>query len=765
MPRASFRVHFVTHHDGSHTGRLLSSTGTLSDPLSGHGASEDQVLSQLALALAERTEPTDEYLWTAGLSMRKLQVMVHPQAVIKQRHVVSSRKIPLDVSYAWTEQDSGGFLVLLPRFGWWFVLEDMDMASSVIRQAISSAMLGENPRSVFDFRGLNDERIVEWSPRYLSMSPGASEAQGRVPMPALDAVAEDLTARERKRRRRPIVGELQLERHLGWVTRDSPRSILLVGPAGCGKTTWVRALARELDRLGASKGQAPRIWATSAERIVAGMKYLGQWEQRCLDLIEELSGEGDLLFVDKLAPLCATQTGSSIADMLGPALRSGELALLAECSPEEYERLSSAHPGFVSRFAVVRIPSRAAAVMPHLLQTYQARIDASRTFGGEALRVMVQHLEFFQRDRGFPGKGFRFLDWLAQERPSALNAEPSSTAPTSQEMSAIEVSQAFARYTGLPLELISEQHAAGRAAVSERLRAGVIGQDAACDGAAEVLTRFKAGICDPQRPIGSLFFVGPTGVGKTELAKQLARTMFSDADKMIRLDMSEYMLPGSGQRMLAAGQGVQSLVERVRRAPLSLILLDEVEKAHAEVFDLLLAMLGEGRMTDTDGQLVDFRMTIVVMTSNLGVRASAAPGFERPDTSDADLLGAVRDHFRPEFFNRIDHVIPFRSLSAADILQVVDLELAKARQRPGLRDRRLRLRVDPDARAVLAEAGWHPTRGARPLKRVIEERVMSPIAVRLSADRRLRDQDVHVVADGSAAQARLRNTDAVVVVL
>jgi len=739
MSRPTYRVHFVRHHDGALTGRLLRKTGWEDEPVAGYGRTDEEVLSQLALAIEEMQAAPLPYLWTETLELRRVRVRVHPQAIVKKRHVISAEDVELAVAYFTVALLGGGFQIIVPRFDWSFVLERVEMAQEVLTQAISTAMLGTTPRSLADFRGLSEERVISWSPTLSRRPDEARDDDDENDKPVLHTVADDLGERDRRPPRAAIVGDLDLDSYLPQVLGERPRSLLIVGPPGCGKSTWVRALARRLAQEGKT---APKIWQTSADRIVAGMKYLGEWEQRCIALVEELSGEADYLYVDQLAPLCSEQTGrTSIADMFASAVASGDLRLIAECSHEEFERVAARYPAFVELFVRVNLEPPASAVMPTLLAAYQHRKNPAVTMSPAALRMLVQHLEFFARSRAFPGKGFRFLDWLAHE------ARPDD-AP--RMLATGDVSEAFARSCGLPIELISDRHVAGRGEIAERLRAGVIGQDAACETTARVLTRFKTGLVDPGRPIGSLFFVGPTGVGKTELAKQLTRYMFGTPDAMVRLDMSEYMLPSSAQRLLEVGPAVQSLVESVRQRPLCVVLLDEIEKAHPEVFDLLLAMLGEGRMTDVQGRLVDFRMTLVVMTSNLGVREHPSPGFSEGGSATQDVLSAVRSHFRPEFFNRIDHVVPFRRLDPADLGKIVELELGKLTERAGLRNRKLVLDVTAGARQQLAKAGWHPARGARPLKRVIEAWVMTPLAVTLAATPALQGRTIRVLPAGSS---------------
>jgi ATP-dependent Clp protease ATP-binding subunit ClpC len=744
MATKSFRVYFVTHTAGLKTGILVRAKWRLFDSAqpSAIGASEEDVYRQLEVILVglevAETDDVDRYLWDETFETQDVSFDVHPQTAIEKRIVIGAKKIPLRMTYVHAKLPAGGFRVLLPQFGWMFVLEELGLAKSVLANALSTGLLGENPRSIYEFRHEGEEYVREWSPRMLHRGrradDGEEETQRR---PVLDAVAEDLVDKAARGKLQLVVGDsAELDRARPLIERDPPPSLLLVGGPGVGKSTFVRRLARSLWQ---SK-RGPKIWATSADRILAGMTYLGMWQKRCIDLVAELSHEGDWLYVDRLVPILEPQPdGTSIADILQPAVLAGELLLIAECTEEELERCQRRFATLVSAFQIVRIEEPPSHRMPELFALYQAR-KAGPPIHAAGLKRLVVHLQSFQKDQRFPGKGFRFLDWLsasATETAAAAQLYPS------------DVSQAYARFSGLPLEILSDDKIASPDTLTLALKKGVVGQDDACRTAARVLARLKAGLVDPEKPAGTLLFVGPTGVGKTELAKQLARFLFHDEARMIRVDMSEYMQPGSSQRLLWAADGAESLAQRVRAQPLSVVLLDEIEKAHPEVFDLLLGVLGEGRLTDSFGRLVDFRMTVLVMTSNLGVTETRPLGFE--EGAGDDFVRHVREHFRPELFNRIDHVIAFRRLSPADVRAIVDLELDKVKKRTGLVRRRIELKVEPAARARLAELGWHPTRGARPLKRVIEERIVSPLAALLARDPSIagRTLVVSVAADGA----------------
>jgi ATP-dependent Clp protease ATP-binding subunit ClpC len=718
----SLRVYMIRDVSGLTTGRIVPRSGWVD--LAASGMDEEQCLQNLEQDLAKfiAENGAEGLLWDEHFSTSKVLVEVRPEVFVQKRRVIGKDRIPIELSYAWSVLPSttpGGaesYRVLLPRFGWSFLLEDLAMAADVLRQTVSTQLSGENARSLFDFREQAKEYVVEWAPKLLRKKPPRRQRDEDA-FSTLHSVAEDWTENARRGRLGLHLGDPDHERFTALLASERKPSVLLVGPSGVGKTAWVRELAR---RMAQTESNATRLWASSADRIMAGMMYLGMWEQRCLDLVAELSGEGHFLYVDRLAAFAATRSDrSSIADLLLPALRNREISVIAECTAEEYQRIQLTAPALTGAFQAIHLRPLEPELTARRMTEYQARKNQSLTLHPEAVRRLVRHLGLYRKDSAFPGKAFVFLDWLAHQPGQ------------SGTLRARDADRAFARYSGLPERLISDDELGPSQLIASELERAVIGQDHACALAADVLTRFKAGINDPEKPIGSLLFVGPTGVGKTELAKQLAGFVFGSAERMIRLDMSEYLSPAATLRLVDDSAGQQSLAARVAQQPLSLVLLDEIEKAHPAVFDLLLGVLGEGRLTASSGRFVDFRMSLVVMTSNLGTGATRV-GFGSEGADAKDALKAVRQHFRPEFFNRLDHIVPFAELSPAALRTIVRLELDKVRQREGLTRRQITLAVSEAAEALLAELGWHPQFGARPLTRVIEERVLTPIAVELA---------------------------------
>jgi ATP-dependent Clp protease ATP-binding subunit ClpC len=752
MTRPSFRVFITQHHGGLVSAVLMRRYRVLFDSPPPAAMAEDvetalrRLAPQAALLSDEDDGRIERYVWTEELELRRVEVDIHPGRPDPRGYVITSATVPIKLGYAAAKLDGSPlYRVLVPRFDWSFVSEQLGPVPDTIRSLVFAALIGDNSAALYDLRREVEESIVEWSPIDAPTKAKKRAADEPDPAPVLEAVAEDWIALARAHRLTPTVGvDPVFDRLAGTIAEKRLPNLLFVGPRGAGKSSLVRRIARAmLEGSRGKHGRRRRLWATSADRIVAGMVYLGMWQQRCLQIIHELADSDDALYVDRLADIMTPASdGASIAELLAPAVIAGELSLIAECDEAELVRARQRHPALIDALRVIRVPEATPAQTIALLEPYGQRRTPAVTISHDAARRLVELLAAFRRDTAFPGKALAFIDYLA-------------TKPARGGYELADITAAFATWSGLPVELLAPEHALDTAAIAAALQQGVIGQDHACTIAGRVIARLKAGLDDPQRPVGALLFAGPTGVGKTELAKQLARYLFGDAERLVRVDMSELVTGSAIARLITPSPAGTSLADRIRRQPLSVVLFDEIEKADAAAFDLLLGVVGEGRLTDALGRLVDFRMAVIVMTTNLGAADPQPTGFSAAPDQGSDHAGAIRKFFRPELLGRIDSIITFRPLAPAALERIVELELDKLRKRPGFVARNLRLEMTPAARARLALLGHDPKLGARPLRRTIEDLVVAPLAERMARTPTWRDATIRIHAASDPGEADL----------
>ncbi|HSK01752.1 MAG TPA: AAA family ATPase, partial [Kofleriaceae bacterium] len=558
MKRGTFRVFLTEHHGGLWSAVLLRRYRVLFEPPPPAAMAHDadtalrRLIPQAALITEDR-DHLERYLWTEELELRRVEIEIHPGRPDPRGYVIARGTVPIRLGYAAAKLDGVPLhRVIVPRFDWSVVAEDLGAVPDTIRALVFAALVGDSPASLYDLRREVSEQILDWEPVEVPARAARRRGAEDEPAPTLEAVAEDWVAMARAGRLRPTVGIDPIYDGLApLLDEERLPSLLLVGPRGAGKTALVRRLARGLlDRSRGKGARRRRLWATSADRIVAGMIYLGQWQQRCLDVVAELAEGSDVLFVDRLADVMAPSSdGATIAELLAPAVVGGALSLVAECDEAELVRARQRFPALVDALQIVRVPEATPAQAIALLEPYGQRQAPPIALGHDGARRLVELLGAFRRDTALPGKALAFVDYLALRAAARPGSSAAPAAPP-PELSIQAVTREFAAWSGLPVELLSPEHALDTAAIAAALQKGVIGQDHACEVAARVIARLKAGLDDPQRPVGALLFAGPTGVGKTELAKQLARYLFGDADRLVRVDMSEITTASAIARLI-----------------------------------------------------------------------------------------------------------------------------------------------------------------------------------------------------------------------
>lgn len=558
----------------------------------------------------------------------------------------------------------------------------------------------------------------------------------------LEEFGYDITRAAKEGKLDPLVGrENEIQRVIQILGRRRKNNPMLVGDPGVGKSAIVEGIAIKI-----INGDIPpvladkRLISLDLGSIVAGTKYRGDFEKRLKSIINEAAANPDvILFIDEFHTIVGAGGASGsldAANMLKPALARGEIQCIGATTMEEFRKIVEKDGALDRRFQKIVVERtdipHSISILDKLKTNYEKYHNI--TYSDEAIEACVRMSERYITDRCLPDKAIDVMD----ETGSMVRLKNQKKRAT---VSAEDVAGMISRMTGIPSGQIAESEGVRLMKMGEKLRSRIIGQDEAIDKVVRAIQRGRAGIKDPGKPIGTFIFFGQTGVGKTHLAKALAEYLFDSEDNMIRLDMSEYMEKFNVSRLIGAPPGYVGfeeggqLSERVRRKPYCVVLLDEIEKAHPDVFNLLLQVMDEGRLTDSTGRTVSFRNTILIMTSNVGSREldeyGSGVGFS---TSVKNVQGnrknvlekAVRKAFPPEFINRIDEQVFFRPLDKNDIGKIIDIELKGLRNRA--KEAGFEISVTPSAKRFVAELGYDPSFGARPLKRAVRKYIEDPVS-------------------------------------
>ncbi len=638
--------------------------------------------------------------------------------------------------------------------------------------------------------------------------------------PVLDLFCRDLTQLARENKLDPIIGrDLEIERVIQILSRRKKNNPALIGEPGVGKTAIVEGLAQRI-----IDGKVPetlghkRVLTLDMAAIVAGTKYRGQFEERLKAVISEISGSGDvILFIDELHTIVgagAAEGAIDASNMLKPALARGELQCIGATTLEEYRKHVEKDGALERRFQTVMVDPPTVDQTIGILRGLQKKYESHHRvrYSDEAIVASARLSDRYISDRYLPDKAIDVVDEagsrvklsrfstcpnlteleqrlreIGDEKDKAVSGQNFEKAASlrdeqrrieaqltsqrkkwedelSQTVGTVteeDISCVVSMWTGIPLYRLEQKEQERLLKMENELRKRIVGQDEALRVISQAIRRGRAGLKDFRRPIGSFIFLGPTGVGKTALARALADFLFDDESALVRVDMSEYMEKFSVSRLIGAPPGYVGydeggqLTEKVRRRPYSVVLLDEIEKAHPDVFNILLQILEDGLLTDSFGRKVNFKNTVLIMTSNIGTReikGGVSLGFQ-PSSEEATyekmkerLLQEVKRIFNPEFLNRVDDVVVFRSLGRNEMAQIVDILIGELSNR--LMERRIEIKLTPEAKELLIEEGFDPAYGARPLRRSIQRLIEDPLSEELLKGRFSEGMVISIVREG-----------------